>query len=361
MDRRPTLEARPPALIDRVVRVLVPAPCREHVIGDLWERYRSPGAYLLDALQTIPFVVVSQVRRTSPLPAIVIQTFVVTVPLLAGTGLRRTAAPALVLTALVTIVLRDAYKRCASVSAMQVATDVGIAATAMVLCETIVAVVRPSLLVPWRAMVASIVGFGMLFLLRLQNPGLGAHVRRLTSATPLTLDALTTEVRLFERTCRRAIRIETIAGVAIAIGFIVPLLFAPNWILRVGWALGSAYGLYVAAFMITHPLKPTPEGLDLHSLSSFHRHQLENRVSLLETMWRWYFLPGAPAMILIIIGSATLAAERVRPMWPAAIVVAALMCVAVAGLSGARRSARKLRVRIDALNRGGSTDGPGEP
>jgi len=358
MDRRPTLEARPPALIDRVVRVLVPLPCREHVIGDLWERYRSPGAYLLDALRTIPFVVVSQVRRTSPVPALVIQAFAVTVPFLPGAGLRRAAAP--VLTALVTLVLRDAYKRSVSLSATQVATDVGITATAMIVCEAIVAIARPSLLLPWRSMVASIAGFAMLFLLRLQNPGPGVYVRQLTSATPGTLEALTTEVRLFERTCRRAIRIETIAGVALAIGFMVPLLLAPNWILRIGWALGSAYGLYVAAFMITHPLTPMPDGLDLHSAHSFHRHQLECRVSLLETMWLWYFLPGAPAIILIIIGSATLAAERGRPMWPSAIVVAAAMCVAVAGISGARRSACKLRARIEAMTRGGN-DGPGKP
>lgn len=42
MDRRPTLETRPPVLIDAVVRALIPPACREHVVGDLWERYRSP-------------------------------------------------------------------------------------------------------------------------------------------------------------------------------------------------------------------------------------------------------------------------------------------------------------------------------
>jgi hypothetical protein len=73
MDRRPPLEARPPALIDAAVRLLVPVPCREHVIGDLWERYRSPRSFVLDALRTIPFVVISQVRRTSTLSAVFIQ------------------------------------------------------------------------------------------------------------------------------------------------------------------------------------------------------------------------------------------------------------------------------------------------
>jgi hypothetical protein len=49
-------------------------------------------------------------------------------------------------------------------------------------------------------MIASLLGIVMLFLLRLQNPGLGAHPRRFVSDAPLALDALTTEVRTFERT-----------------------------------------------------------------------------------------------------------------------------------------------------------------
>ena len=56
MDRRPTLETRPPVLIDAVVRALIPPACREHVVGDLWERYRSPWQFVLDAARTIPFV-----------------------------------------------------------------------------------------------------------------------------------------------------------------------------------------------------------------------------------------------------------------------------------------------------------------
>ena len=58
MDRRPTMEARPPVLIDAIVRTLIPPACREHVVGDLWERYRSPAQFTLDAARqhkTDPF------------------------------------------------------------------------------------------------------------------------------------------------------------------------------------------------------------------------------------------------------------------------------------------------------------------
>ena len=40
------MEARPPILIEAIVRWLTPAPCREHVLGDLCERYTSPLAYV---------------------------------------------------------------------------------------------------------------------------------------------------------------------------------------------------------------------------------------------------------------------------------------------------------------------------
>jgi len=106
MDRRPTLETRPPVLIDAVVRALIPPACREHVIGDLWERYRSPRQFVLDAVRTIPFVVASQIRRTSTLAGIVIHTFILFVSL--GTGARR-LWPAVIAVAgsLLGFVLRD--------------------------------------------------------------------------------------------------------------------------------------------------------------------------------------------------------------------------------------------------------------
>ena len=63
MDRK--VETCPPKVIERVVQLLMPPASREHVLGDLSERYVSPRQYLVDALRTLPFVVVSRVRRTS--------------------------------------------------------------------------------------------------------------------------------------------------------------------------------------------------------------------------------------------------------------------------------------------------------
>jgi hypothetical protein len=61
------METHPSKLIEAleaIVERLLPPACREHVLGDLRERYKSEGQYLLDALAIIPLVIASQVRRT---------------------------------------------------------------------------------------------------------------------------------------------------------------------------------------------------------------------------------------------------------------------------------------------------------
>ena len=147
MDRRPTLETRPPVLIDAVVRALIPPACREHVIGDLWERYRSPWQFVLDAAGTIPFVVASQIRRTSTLAGVIIHAFVLFVSL--GVGSKRpVAAVAALGGAMLGFVLRDAYKRGISVSVRQVAIDLAFGAGGLIASQAIVALALPGELLP---------------------------------------------------------------------------------------------------------------------------------------------------------------------------------------------------------------------
>jgi hypothetical protein len=55
---------RPPALLEAIAAWMLPSAYREHVLGDLSERYQSPSKYILDALSTIPRLIISQVRRT---------------------------------------------------------------------------------------------------------------------------------------------------------------------------------------------------------------------------------------------------------------------------------------------------------
>jgi hypothetical protein len=54
----------PSKTAEAIIAVFVPLACREEVLGDLHERYSSSGQYGLDALRTIPLVIVSRIRHT---------------------------------------------------------------------------------------------------------------------------------------------------------------------------------------------------------------------------------------------------------------------------------------------------------
>ena len=348
MDRRPTLETRPPVLIDAIVRTLIPPACREHVLGDLWERYRSPWQFVLDAAGTIPFVVASQIRRTSTLAGVIIYAFTLLVSL--GVGSKRTGPTVAALCgAMLGFVLRDAYKRGISVSVRQVAVDLVFGAGGLIASQAIVALVLPRQLLPLPAYAGCLAAFGLIFLLRLQNPNLGGISRKAITHVPVTREALMTEVRLFERMSRRGIRIEACTGVAVAGFFIMPLVSAPNWAMRIGWALTSAYGLYVAVVVWKHQTPPMPESLEFGAALAHYRGELERRRRIIQTLWRWYMMPMVPGMLLIMLGASIEASKRGRPLWPALIFIALMAGMGAAIHLSCQGWARKLRLRIDAL------------
>jgi hypothetical protein len=349
MGRRPTLETRPPVLIDAIVRTLIPPACREHVVGDLWERYRSPLQFIVDAARTVPFVIASQVRRTSTVGAVLVQAFLLSVAFLTASGRRPLAAVAPVALGLITLVLRDAYKHAISISAKQVAVDLIVGAAGVLLSQAVVAVFLPELLLSRFGLVTGVASVALLFALRLQNPGLGAIPGRVMAQVPTSLDALVTEVRLYERMGRRARLIEAIAGIAVAIFFIVPVVSSSNWFLRAGFGLASVYGTYVALYMARYQMHRMPDGLGFEQSLVHYRSELERQHRHVRTMWRWYLLPSVPPMFLIVIGAPLDATSRGRPAWPGLVMVAILVGVGAIAQSGSASMARKLRTRIDAL------------
>jgi hypothetical protein len=68
--------SRPPASLETLFARCIPPVCREEVLGDLCEKYTSPVQYFFLAARTIPFVILSRLRRingpafllTDPLP-----------------------------------------------------------------------------------------------------------------------------------------------------------------------------------------------------------------------------------------------------------------------------------------------------
>jgi hypothetical protein len=53
----------PPKILEDLAKALIPPACREEVLGDLYERYKSPAQYLGDLVSTLPFVALSRIMR----------------------------------------------------------------------------------------------------------------------------------------------------------------------------------------------------------------------------------------------------------------------------------------------------------
>ncbi|HET9474172.1 MAG TPA: hypothetical protein VFO82_09775, partial [Steroidobacteraceae bacterium] len=191
---------------------------------------------------------------------------------------------------------------------------------------------------------------GMIFFLRLQNPGIGSpQPRQALAHVPASLDALVTEVRMHERLGLRAIRIEVGAGMVLAVFFLFPSFNATNWALRIGWALASVYGLYVAAVVSRHRPRRMPDGLGFTESLEFYCAALERQHHMVRTMWMWYLMPFTPAITFIMIGATLVAAERGRPLWPGVMFIAIMAGIGLLVHRGSQDMARKLRVRIDTL------------
>ena len=55
----------PPKLVEKVLSLLLPPACREHVVGDLHERYQATTQYVKEALAVLAPVIFSRMRRTT--------------------------------------------------------------------------------------------------------------------------------------------------------------------------------------------------------------------------------------------------------------------------------------------------------
>jgi len=183
------MEACPRPVIEALVGLLIPPACREHVLGDLYERYTSPGQYVADAARTLPFVVCSQVLRTTSTRLLVAEAAALFLAFLTAAAqfalpqlsqpsmLRQVTVPALV--ALVAIVLRDAYTEPQGRPPQAVAVDAGFGIAFALVSQAVLAAIQPNLVLPRLVAIAG-GGFGLLLLsaVRMASPpvsrGVGA-------------------------------------------------------------------------------------------------------------------------------------------------------------------------------------------
>ena len=167
MDRK--VEARPPKVIERVVQLLMPPASREHVLGDLSERYLSPRQYLVDALRILPFVLVSRVRRTcNPQldTAVVVMLWFWAV--IWGSGEHVWIAAGIpVFVAISVLILRGAYRANHLEFLPPPPADYEWAASGVLLSQVILEITSPTLLLSTDALLGGFpVGFMMIFFIR---------------------------------------------------------------------------------------------------------------------------------------------------------------------------------------------------
>jgi hypothetical protein len=165
------MSARPPAALESAIGLFVPPIAREPVLGDLAERYASPGRYLLDALRTVPAVVVSQIRRTSYFPLWPVIGVALTAAL--GRGAEdwwpRAVIPAVV--ALLAFMLRDAYRVPDLIHPRRKGlVDVTIVAATVLVYQAGIASWHPAWSIAPEGLRGGAFALAVLYLLRLPNP-----------------------------------------------------------------------------------------------------------------------------------------------------------------------------------------------
>jgi hypothetical protein len=113
------MESGPSKIAETIVGYLLPPACREEILGDMRERYRSGWGHFVEALQVVPLVIYSRICRTTDAVVVLMEVaclytgFVIVAkwvdPMLisADSGLARLAIPPAVVLAVIS--LADAY------------------------------------------------------------------------------------------------------------------------------------------------------------------------------------------------------------------------------------------------------------
>ena len=300
MEPEPEMEARPPALADAIVRALIPPACREAVIGDLWERYTSPRAYILEAVRALPFLVFSRIRRTTNAPMVALA-FLMLFASFGGSPRLWVNAVIPALAVLAAFLLRDAYQDLSLSPARRACGDGVAVAVCVVATQAVLAVARPDLLLTRWGVATGTLTCLALIAGRLAGPGANPR-SSLAAGTALSLDELRGEMRQVERAARMTRRVESAAGIFVIGAGIAGTVWAPQITAKAGFALMSAGAGFVVVYLRRHALRPLPMDLGFgDSRAAFH-DALVRGERLLRSVWLWYLLPLMIGPLVLIAG-----------------------------------------------------------
>jgi hypothetical protein len=347
---KPSGDGQPSQLLQRLVRALLPPAAREHVVGDLNERYRSPGHYFADALAVLPFIVASQVRRTTSVPRIAVRVLLLWFTVFLG-PLQQNWVAASIPTALaaLALLLRDAYRDTTPPPAPIRPRAALIDVLLIAVCALLYQAVAPPDLAPSPQLMrrGMPIGCALYFFMRLQNPGGGVWAA--PPALAMSLPELLKEVCGFEAVWQRAVRIEVGLCAALIPGACIFAWLMPTPIAKLSGVIMALAAAFVS-WRIHRRMRisPVPDGLDFATTVTLYKANLESRVARDRTDLWWHLLP-------LMLGPVLLATSQLLHAAPENIGTMAVRALAVLSLAVAlviltrRASVARFQKRIGQL------------
>jgi hypothetical protein len=310
----------PPQALEKIVASLMPPACREHVLGDLFERYRSNREYLREALLILPLVVASRIRRKADANVLLIEAFATYLSFVAvgwqfygasflyeHSGFLRLAVPAVA--ALAGLLLFDAYFDRGNREPMgpvQSAAGAAFAMVAGLAFQFLLAGLIPRLRVPLSVLLAGGASSALL-VSGLRSFRQAGALRRLRQSLecqfdPHRMSAEEIRTAAFRiRTRARVVRmVLCLGGWPPALVWVWAMRHSPNLAYSLGCGIslaGTTYGIYILQKGFSRGrLEADPS---LAMCLEFYRRNLEGRLDLLRHVWpRLIALPLAGTLIV---------------------------------------------------------------
>jgi hypothetical protein len=324
----------PPPWLEQVVLLAIPPAARENVAGDLWETYRNPHQYAAEALRTVPFVILSQMRRNLNPLGLMLQGALIFLCL---------GGPATLLL-LPLLMLRDAYQPIARPTPRRAIREaVLLSSAAMVLLFLFMSCHPPF---PVRAGVDSFTWLSLFLAALFLSPFLclfrAGLIMQGDRCMPLAANSSSKEALgdAYQTFLKGAFCRNMLEGTALAFAAIAGFFFTWNVLL---------IGLFVlAAIYLLLETKPhTPDGCDFAFLRAQYQRELLRQEQLRRCLrWLW-FAPVLVALQARLAITATDAENMVIVLLNG--VAAAILCFLVTALN--REYGGRVQEQIGSLDR----------
>ena len=349
-------KGRPPAMIGRLIRLLIPPPAREAVMGDLEERYSSPLQYASEGMRAVPYLVASRARRTSSIPVIGLQFFIlvaclgVTLPDHAGQEAPSWAQGGIpALAALAALVLRNVYSG-EEPPLKRGLIDAMTAAVAMLLSQAALAglvvlgAVEPAWLLPEGLYK---LGFFALPVLWVLGAAEGRdESARAPGAPRRPAEAVVQDYMRFERRTRLRNRAEIVAlGLVVAGSSMILLRFNPP-MSPIAWPFMGLFTLLLIYLAMRGAAPPADAAGGFSAVRTLYGKELARQHGLRRLMW-WFWLGP---LFIGLAGNLVLFGLRIDQPLRVAVGGVAIILLAAFIIALNRNRGREVRDKIDALS-----------